>query len=200
MYLFGASGHAKVIVDILLSEGVTVKGLYDEDESKEELMGIPVLGKTNTFNDPTAHCIVSIGDNKTRKKVVENLKARFAVAIHQNSVIGSKVLIEEGSVIMPGVIVNADTHIGKHVIINTSASVDHDCEIGDFAHVAPNSSVCGGVKIGEGTLFGAGATAIPLVNIGKWCVIGAGAVVTEDIPDYSIAVGNPAKIIKSAKR
>ncbi|MBK6264447.1 acetyltransferase [Marivirga sp. S37H4] len=199
MYLFGASGHAKVIVDILLSEGKVVKGFYDEDESKKELSGIPVLGKTDTFNDSSAHCIVSIGDNKTRKRVVDKLKARFDTAIHHNAIIGSKVQINVGSVVMPGVVINADTRIGKHVIINTSASVDHDCEIADFVHIAPNSSLCGGVKVGEGTLFGAGATAIPLVTIGKWCVIGAGAVITEDVPDYSLVVGNPGKIIKSIK-
>lgn len=199
MYLFGASGHAKVIVDILLSEDIAVKGFYDEDESKKELLGIPVLGKTVDFEKDSAHCLVSIGDNKTRKKVVNILskKARFGTAIHQQSIIGSKVYIEEGSVVMPGVVINADTKIGKHAIINTSSSVDHDCEIGDFVHIAPNSSICGGVKIGEGTLFGAGATAIPLVNIGKWCIIGAGAVITTDVPDYSVVVGNPGRIIKN---
>lgn len=199
MYLFGASGHAKVIVDILLSEGIAVLGLYDEDEAKKELLGIPVLGKTADFNQERGHCIVSIGDNKTRKKVVNRLldKARFGTAIHQQSIIGSKVYIEEGSVVMPGVVINADTKIGKHTIINTSSSVDHDCLIADFVHVAPNSSICGGVKIGEGTLFGAGATAIPLVSIGKWCVIGAGAVITQDIPDYSVVVGNPGRILKT---
>ncbi|PTB95904.1 acetyltransferase [Marivirga lumbricoides] len=199
MYLFGASGHAKVIIDILLSEGIAVLGLYDEDESKKELMGIPVLGKTIDFNQERGHCIVSIGDNKTRSKVVNLIKekARFGTAIHQQSTIGSQVYIQEGSVVMPGVIINADTKIGKHAIINTSSSVDHDCLVEDFVHIAPNSSICGGVKIGEGTLFGAGATAIPLVSIGKWCVIGAGAVITEDVPDYSVVVGNPGKIIKT---
>jgi sugar O-acyltransferase (sialic acid O-acetyltransferase NeuD family) len=197
MYLFGASGHAKVIVDILLSKGIQVKGFYDEDEAKKDLWGIPVVGKTKDFNDPIEECIVSIGKNDTRKKVVEQLgNAEFGMAIHKTSNIGSHVVIGEGTVIMPGTIINADTKIGEHVIINTSASVDHDCNIGSFAHIAPNASLCGGVEVGEGTLIGAGATVIPLIKIGKWCTIGAGAVVTEDVPDYSIAVGNPARIIK----
>lgn len=197
MYLFGASGHAKVIVDILLSKGVQVKGFYDEDESKKELWGIPVIGKTKDFNDPIEECIVSIGKNNIRKKVVEQLKdAEFGIAIHKTSNIGSHVEIGEGTVIMPGTIINADTKIGEHVIINTSSSIDHDCNIGNFAHIAPNASLCGGVEIGDGTLIGAGATVIPLVKIGNWCTIGAGAVVVEDIPDHSVVVGNPAKIIK----
>jgi len=200
MYLFGASGHAKVIVDILLSKGVQVLGFYDEDEAKKQLWGIPVIGKTKDFADPIAECIVSIGKNDIRRKVVQQLsEAEFGTAVHKTSNIGSHVQIGEGTVVMAGTIINADTKIGEHVIINTSASVDHDCKIKDFAHIAPNASLCGGVEVGEGTLVGAGATVIPLVKIGDWCTIGAGAVVVEDVPDNSVVVGNPGKIIKSKK-
>ncbi|WKV11209.1 acetyltransferase [Marivirga harenae] len=197
MYLFGASGHAKVIVDILLSQEVQVIGFYDEDETKKELWGIPVLGKTIEFKGAIEECIVSIGQNSTRKKVVDQLKnAEFGTAIHKTCNIGSHVEIGEGTVIMAGAIINADTKIAEHVIINTSASVDHDCKIGSFAHIAPNASLCGGVEVGEGTLIGAGATVIPLIKVGKWCTIGAGAVVVEDIPDHSVVVGNPARRVK----
>lgn len=197
MYLLGASGHAKVIVDILLSKGVQVKGFYDDNEDLKELWGISVVGKVIDFNNPIEECLVSIGKNDIRKKVVEQLgEAEFGTAIHKISNIGSHVEIGEGTVVMPGTIINADTKIGEHVIINTSASVDHDCNIANFAHIAPNASLCGGVEIGEGTLIGAGATVIPLVKIGKWCTIGAGAVVVMDVPDHSVVVGNPAKIIK----
>ncbi|GAB3337809.1 acetyltransferase [Marivirga atlantica] len=199
MYLFGASGHAKVIVDILSSQGIKVKAFFDEDESKKSLWDIPVIGKTKDFSNDGTDCIISIGVNKTRKKVVEAIEANFGRAIHATSVLGSNVQIGEGTVLMPRTVINADTIIGEHVIINTSASVDHDCEIGDFAHIAPNVGVCGGVSVGEGTLIGAGATVIPLVNIGKWCVIGAGAVITQDVPDYSVVVGNPGKIVKSVE-
>ncbi|MCG8386779.1 MAG: acetyltransferase, partial [Cytophagales bacterium] len=99
--------------------------------------------------------------------------------------------------IMPGTVVNAGTVIGEHAIINTSASVDHDCVIEDFVHIAPNSTLCGNVQVGEGTLFGAGAVAIPGVKIGKNCTVGAGAVVVNDVPAGATVVGNPAKIIKS---
>ncbi|SMG11026.1 sugar O-acyltransferase, sialic acid O-acetyltransferase NeuD family [Marivirga sericea] len=198
MLLFGASGHAKVIIDILLSKGVQVKGFYDEDEAKRELWGIPVMGKTKDFKDSIEECIVSIGENATRKKVVSDLgDAEFGFAIHKKSNIGSHVEIGEGTVVMAGTVINADAKIGNHVIINTCASVDHDCKVGDFAHIAPNASLCGGVEIGEGTLIGAGSTVIPLIKIGKWCTIGAGAVVVEDIPDNSIVVGNPARVIKT---
>ena len=196
MYLFGASGHAKVIVDILLSQGRKVTAFFDEDESKKALWNIPVKGKTKDFINNGIECIVSIGNNSTRKKVVEQLEASFGTGIHSTAVLGSKVNIGEGSVVMPRVVINAETSIGKHVIVNTAAGIDHDCLIGDYAHIAPNASLCGGVEVGEGTLVGAGATIIPLVKVGQWCTIGAGAVVTQDIPDHCTVVGNPARIIK----
>jgi acetyltransferase EpsM len=199
MYLFGASGHGKVIIDILVSNNISVIGFYDEDEDKKELWGIPVLGKTSSYVDKNKPCIVSIGDNATREKVAGLVEGNFGLAIHATCIRGSHVQIGDGTVVMAGTVINGDTQIGKHVIINTSASVDHDCSIADFVHIAPNSSICGGVAIGKGTMIGAGATVIPLVKIGKWCVIGAGAVITQDIPDFSVVVGNPGKIIKQTK-
>lgn len=98
---------------------------------------------------------------------------------------------------MPGAIIQSCVSIGKHCIINTGASVDHDCTISDYVHIAPHSTLCGNVYVGEGTLIGAGSTIAPGVKIGSWSVIGACSVVTKDIPDHVLAVGNRCKIIKN---
>jgi acetyltransferase-like isoleucine patch superfamily enzyme len=66
----------------------------------------------------------------------------------------------------------------------------------DYVHIAPRVVLCGNVQIGTGTLVGAGATVIPGKKIGRWVTIGAGSVVTRDIPDYAVAVGHPARVIK----
>lgn len=52
------------------------------------------------------------------------------------------------------------------------------------------------VIVGDNTWIGENVAILPNVNIGKGCIIGAGSIVTKDIPDYSIAVGNPAKVVK----
>lgn len=197
MYLFGASGHAKVILDILIANGVEVKGFYDDDPLKKELKDIPVLGDTDFFNSQNTPCIISIGNNKIRKKVVQQISINdYSSAIHPETNISPSVQIGKGTVVMASATINADTSIANHVIINTASSVDHDCVIDDFCHIAPNSTLCGGVSVGEGTLVGAGAVVIPGVKIGKWCVIGAGAVVINDVEDYSLVVGNPAQKVK----
>jgi acetyltransferase EpsM len=95
---------------------------------------------------------------------------------------------------MPGAIVNAKSNIGKHCILNTNSSVDHECVLGDFVHIAPAATLAGNVEVGEGSLIGMGAVVLPYVKIGKWCKIGAGAVVVKDVPDGKTVIGVPAKI------
>jgi acetyltransferase EpsM len=193
MYLFGASGHGKVIADIAAASGIEIKAFIDHDISKTECYGFPVL---KTIPDNTDHLVISIGNNLTRKKIAEQIDKEIGTLIHPKSIISGSVKIEEGTVIMGGVVINSDTAIGKHCIINTNASVDHDCVIEDFAHISPNSALAGGVEVGEGSQIGIGASVIQGIKIGKWCVIGAGAVIINDIPDYSVVVGNPGRIIK----
>ncbi len=194
MYLYGASGHAKVIMDIIEASGEKVDALVDDNLNVNELKGHPVLHEYRGLSP----FIVSIGDNAIRKKVVEMLgDAVFGKVVHPSSIVSPSVSIDEGTVVMQGAIIQADVRIGKHCIINTGASVDHDCIIGDYAHISPHSTLCGNVQISEGTWIGAGTTIIPGVRIGRWCVIGAGSVVTKDIPDRVLAVGNRCKIIKA---
>lgn len=196
MYLFGASGHAKVIIDILKATHTVIDGLVDDDPDINELLGYPVFHNLKDISP----VIVSIGVNATRKKVVGKLTGRFGKAVHPLAVISDTVTIGEGTVVMPGVIIQSDAKIGNHCIVNTGASIDHECVIEDFAHISPHATLCGNVTVGEGTWIGAGTTIIPGVKIGKWCVIGAGSVVTKDIPDGVLAVGNRCRIVRQIEK
>lgn len=195
MYLYGASGHAKVIIDILLAQGNKIQGLFDDNKEIKSLLNYTVYG-TDEIKSPL---IVSIGTNKIRKNVVDSINCEFGTAIHPSSVVSQFSTIGEGTVVMQNVVIQSSCKVGKHCIINTSSSVDHDCIIGDFVHISPNVALCGNVSVGEGTWIGAGATITPGVKIGEWSVIGAGSVVTKDIPAYTLAVGNRCEIIKSIK-
>ena len=196
MYLYGASGHAKVIIDILESSGIPIYGLFDDNPAIKELYGRKVLGKF-AGQPLDAPIIISIGDNAIRAKIAQSLQLDFGKAIHYKSIVSPSAGIAAGTVVMQGSIVQADAFIGRHVIVNTRVSIDHDCVVGDFVHISPGAVLCGGVSVGEGTHVGAGAVVIPGIKIGKWCKLGAGAVVIRDIPDHCTAVGNPARIIKN---
>ncbi len=191
--LFGASGHAKVIMDIIEAQCDDAGVLYDDAPHCADIRGHRVLKASDTLVE--GPLIISIGSNRVRKLLSEKYPLKYTRAIHPASKISESVEIGEGTVVMAGATINADAKIGRHCIINTNSSVDHECVIGDYVHISPNVALCGNVQVGEGTHIGVGASVIPGIKIGKWCTIGAGSVVINDIPDNTNAVGNPCKRI-----
>ena len=194
LYLLGASGHAKVVLDIAEKAGIKVEGLYDSDHYITELK-LHEVRHTSEITD-SDELIISIGDNHTRKVLTQKFKKnRYGLLVHPTAIVNSDVSFGDGTVIMAGTVINSDSKIGNHCIINTAASVDHDCDIADYVHIAPNSTLCGGVDVGEGTLIGAGAVILPNIKIGSWVKIGAGSVVISDVENGQTVAGNPAKLL-----
>lgn len=193
--LFGASGHAKVVCSCLESQSVLIEGIFDDNESIKFLDNYPVLGRYTSNTYSNIPIIVSIGNNQIRKDKVSLIEHSFGLAKHSSAIVDKLVYIGEGSVIMHMVIVQRGVSIGKHCIINTAASIDHDCIIEDFVHISPNATLCGNVHVGEGTQVGAASVIKQGIKIGKWAIIGAGSVVINDVPDFSVVVGCPAKKI-----
>jgi acetyltransferase EpsM len=201
MYLYGAGGHSKVILDILESHNIAVETIFDDDPpniKNRELVvksGIRLLGG-QSLGEFDAPFIISVGNNARRAEIACLLNVRYGKAIHKSAIVSHKALVGDGSVILHGSIIQAGARLGEHVLVNTAASIDHDNIIGDFAHISPHATLCGHVTVGEGTHVGAGAVVIPSITIGRWSTIGAGAVVIRNIPDFAVAVGNPARVIK----
>lgn len=197
IYLIGASGHAKVVIEIIEQQGFFIGGLQDANPAIKSLFDYHVFEELPAFFDPNNdEVFISIGNNAIRKQIASLLDYKYVTAIHLHAIISKRITIGEGTAIMAGVTINSDVQIGKHVIVNTNASIDHDCILGDFVHVSPNSALAGNVIVGEGTHIGIGASIIQGVKIGSWCTIGAGAVIIRDVPDGATVVGNPGRIIK----
>jgi sugar O-acyltransferase (sialic acid O-acetyltransferase NeuD family) len=196
MLLFGAGGHSKVVCSALEDLKIRVNGIFDDNEKLILSNNYKVICGYDSNFRTDEDLIISIGDNNVRKKISKFLEHKIGICVSKYSTCDKFITIGNGSVILQGAIVQRDTIIGEHVILNTASSIDHDCNLNDFVHISPGARLGGGVTIGEGTHIGINASVIPNLKIGKWCTIGAGAVIVNDIPDFSVVVGNPGRIIK----
>ena len=197
--IIGAGGHARVIADIIKKSGDKIVGFLDDNadiQGKTIFDGKIVLGDTSEesvkkYSD--CYFIIGIGSNRVRKIISEKYSnIKWYTAIHPSAIIANEVSIEKGSVIMAGAIVNTGTKIGKHCIINTRSSLDHDNIVEDYVHISPGVTLAGNVHIKEKTWICAGTTIINNITINKNNIIGAGSVVIKDITtENSTYVGVP---------
>ena len=206
----GAGGHAKVVLDILrLTKAHEIVGLLDADQRlwNTEVSGVPVLGGDELLPSLYArgirYAFIGVGtirDPRPRQLLYQKaLDYDFQIvsAVHPQSVISAEVQIGRGATIMAGAVINPGARLGDNVIINTKASVDHDCVIGNHVHVSAGVSFGGGVSVGDRTMIGIGAVIMPGLRIGADAVVGAGSVVTKDVPDKTVVIGYPARIVRN---
>lgn len=195
--IIGASGHGKVVADIARKNGYSEIVFFDDDESIHECGGYPVIGNSSKAGRIDADIIVGIGNADIRKRIQESVpEEKLVTLIHPDAVIAEDVAIGAGTVVMAGAVINPGVRIGKGCIINTCSSVDHDCVVGDYVHIAVGSHLCGTVSAGSGTWIGAGATVSNNISICPDCMIGAGAVVVKDIDSAGTYMGVPARKIQ----
>jgi sugar O-acyltransferase (sialic acid O-acetyltransferase NeuD family) len=201
VWLFGAGGHAKVVIDTIREDGrFVIEGLLDDDEA---LLGSYVLGlvvkgtiapeSVERFGIENA--VIALGSNLARADVARRFEGmvNWVRVIHPRAYVAASARIGKGTVVFAGAVVQPEASIGEHVIVNTASSIDHDGIVGDFSHIAPGVRLGGEVRIKEGALLGVGANITPGRTVGAWATVGAGAVVIRDVPDEVLAVGVPAK-------
>ncbi len=196
-YIIGAGGHSKVVAEIIELNKYAIAYFVDEDVTLNRVLSYQVI---HEFPVGSEIAVLAIGDNRTRKRIALSKKYKYPILVHPKTCVSTHTKIGKGTVIVGGATVNIDTKIGKHVIVNTNASIGHDCVIGDYVHIAPNAALAGNVIVDEGTHIGIGVCVIQGVKIGKWCTIGAGTVVIRDIPDNTIVVGNPARLVRRQEK
>ena len=194
LIIIGASGHGKVVADIAILNGYKEIVFLDNNPDILVCEGFRVAGPDSMAAELDGDLFIAVGNGKVRKRLIDmNGYRHFPILVHPDAVIAKGATIGDGTVIMAGTVINPGVKIGRGCIINTCASVDHDCEIGDFVHIAVGSHLSGTVKIGDETWVGAGATVSNNVNICGGCMIGAGALVIKSITESGTYVGVPAQ-------
>lgn len=206
--IFGASGHGSVVLDCIEKEAkYKVVGYVDSFEEKgTQVNGYSVLGSEHDLpylfeKYQLVGGIIAIGDNWTRNLVVERVlkivpKFKFISTVHPSAEVGKDVQIGMGSVVMPGVTINANSVIGNHCILNTNSSLDHDGYMNNFSSLAPNVCVGANFILGRASAICLGANIIENITIGEHTVIGAGSLVVGSITDNVLVYGAPAKIVR----
>jgi sugar O-acyltransferase (sialic acid O-acetyltransferase NeuD family) len=209
--LFGSSGHATVIADIIEKEGLyNILGLIDANQptgtncSGHEVLGsdeeLPQLIEKHSLEGG----IIAVGDNWIRHSIAQKILKLipdfiFFKAIHPSAQIANQVNLKRGTVVMAGAVINSGSEIGEFCIVNTKSSIDHDNFFADYSSIMPNAATGGNVKVGEFSALGMGASILHQVQIGKHSVIGAGSVVLKNVSDHSVVYGSPARLQKTRK-
>lgn len=197
VFLFGYSGHAYVIIESLLDAGYKISGYFDFKEDEKNPYGLNYFGYEHEVDVKSivGNNLVfpSIGDNSIRKQVIglfEKFQLNQFVAIDPKASVSKTSFIKPSTYIGKNVMVNAQTKIGKGVILNTSCIIEHECQLSDYVHIAPGAVLCGNVSVGEDSFVGANSVVRQNIMIRERIVIGAGSVVTSDINESGVWVGN----------
>lgn len=194
-FIFGAGGHAKVVLDTLQRLGLVVR-VFDGDPALAGslLLGVAVELAAPDELPPLGH--LAIGSNHIRARLLDELEPSvegwFSI-VHPHASIAASAEVAAGVFVAAQAVVGPQSRIGTATLINHGAVVDHDCSIGRFCHIAPNATLGGAVVVGNGVLVGSGAVLLPGVQIGDNAVIGSGAVVTRSVPANTTVIGVPAR-------
>ena len=202
--VIGAGGHGKVVVETLRASGREILGVVDKDPAwaKQNGIGVKVLGDDQAVleRDPDsvdlANGVGGVVELEIRQRIYNTWGERgyrFASVMHPAAVVSAGVRVDSGAQVMAGVVMQPGARVGENSLINTRASVDHDCRVGRNVHVGPGVTLCGAVVVEDGVFVGAGATVIQGIRIGAGAMIGAGAVVVSDIGPGIKARGVPAR-------
>ena len=207
----GASGHARVVLDICRRQGIyEVIGLLDSYKPLgSTCSGHPVIGSCRDLRSLISAegiwgGIVAIGDNWVRSRIVAEMREaapdfRFVTAVHPFAQVAEGVVIGPGTAVMAGAVINPGSEVGEFCIVNTRASLDHECVMGDYSSLGPGAVVGGCTRIGAHSVIGIGAIVLQEIRIGSHAVVGAGATVVRHIPDEVVAYGTPARVIRPRK-
>lgn len=202
LVIIGGGGHAKVVIETALAAGYCIKKILDDDDQVigSSLLGVRVEGPIKHVLQEGDHAVIAIGNNTDRRNIYnKNKNINWCTVVHPSAVISPTAQIGIGVVAFANVVLNADSVVGDHSILNTACSIDHDCRVGAFSHIAPRVAVAGGVNIGENCFLGVGSAVLPNISIGKNSVIGGGGVVIRSVPENVVVVGNPTRVISKVE-
>jgi sugar O-acyltransferase (sialic acid O-acetyltransferase NeuD family) len=198
LILLAAGGHGRVVLEALLAQGLAVAGILDPALTAGSLvLDVPVLGADDWLQSRSSSDFLVV-NGAGGPPFFERWKAAgfsHASVCHPSAVVARGATLLEGGQVMAGAVIQVGAVIGENTVVNTRASVDHDCQLSAHVFIGPGAVLCGGVSVGSDVFIGAGAVLLPGVTIGERAIVGAGAVVTQNIAAGMQVLGNPARAL-----
>ena len=198
IYIFGKGSYSREVADLVerCDKEKKYKFIDDNYNLQEDVMSREDLAKVYRSSDKL---IVAIGKPEIRKEIgdwAKEYRYKLGRLIDPTSILGSKVVLGNGTIIFPFSSVSSETLIGENCVINWSTNVGHHVEIGENSFISSKVNIGGSCKIGKNCMIGMGALIREGVTIGENCVVGMGSVVFKDIPSGCKVVGNPGRITR----
>jgi sugar O-acyltransferase (sialic acid O-acetyltransferase NeuD family) len=206
--LWGGTGQAKVLRECLEHAGARVVAVFDNNqELGSPFPDVPLYHgwsgfeawRTTYGGDGVVGCLVAIGGERGRERheIQRALSSRGLVPVvaqHPTAFVAGTARVGAGSQILAQSAVCVEAVLGEACIVNTGATIDHECRIGDGVHVCPGAHLAGCVVVEDHVTVGTAAAVLPGVRIGRGAVVGAGAVVLADVAPGAVVVGNPGRV------
>jgi len=202
---WGASGHAKVLREAASALGYQLTALFDNKAVEPPFADVPLFQGKEGFarwlgSKPSGAVfgLAAIGgewgaDRMQLQQFMADHGIEIPTLVHPAAFVSNDATLGRGCQILAGAVITAAARLGQSCIVNTKASVDHECQLSDGVHIAPGATLAGCVHVGACAMIGAGAVVLPRIRIGANAIVGAGAVVTRDVPDNAVVIGNPAR-------
>jgi sugar O-acyltransferase (sialic acid O-acetyltransferase NeuD family) len=204
--IWGAAGQARVLAEFLGTLDYEIVAMVDTDPAVTPfLSGVPLLRSNEELRSwRTAHsgemaALVAIGGARGSVRLAVQRALlddgyRIPVVVHPRAFVAGDAVLGDGTQVLALAAVCASARLGAACIVNTGATIDHECLLGDAVHVGPGAHLAGNVTVGDRAFIGTGASVIPDIKIGAGATIGAGAVVVTSVPPNALAYGNPARV------
>jgi sugar O-acyltransferase (sialic acid O-acetyltransferase NeuD family) len=204
IFVYGAGGHGRAVAEVVRRQGrFRIAAVVDDRPQPEEALGAPFAGGREALPGLAERGIrkgfVAIGDNAGREAAMALVQAAgfgLVTVVDPSAVVAGDADVDVGVALMPFSLVGANAAVGRGAILNTSATIDHDCDVREFAHISVGVHLTGGCVIGARAFIGIGAVVGRPVTIGDETVVGAGATVVSDLPARVVAVGTPARVVR----